>query len=47
MAKCSTWLRGHDQYAASPAPVPKPPELKSDIDELDNWVKAINKRRGK
>jgi hypothetical protein len=47
MSKCSTWLRGHDQSAAAPAPVPKPTELKTDIDELDNWVKAINRRRGK
>jgi energy-coupling factor transporter ATP-binding protein EcfA2 len=47
MSKCSTWLRGHDQSPAVPAPVPKPTELKADIDELDNWVKAINKRRGR
>jgi hypothetical protein len=47
MSKCSAWLRGHDQSAAAPAPVPKPAELKADIEELDNWVKAINKRRGK
>jgi hypothetical protein len=47
MSKCSTWLRGHGQAAAAPTPVPKPTELKADIDELDNWVKAINKRRGK
>lgn len=47
ISKCSAWLRGHDQSAAAPAPVPKPAELKGDIDELDNWVKAINKRRGK
>ena len=47
MSKCSAWLRGHDQSAAALAPVPKPAELKADIEELDNWVKAINKRRGK
>jgi len=47
MAKCSAWLRGHDQSAAALAPVPKPAELTADIEELDNWVKAINKRRGK
>ena len=47
MSKCSAWLRGHDQSAAAPAPVPKPAELKADIEEFDNWVKAINKRRGK
>ncbi len=45
MSKCSAWLRGHDQSPAAPVPVPKPAELKDDIDELDTWVKAINKRR--
>jgi hypothetical protein len=47
MSKCSAWLRGHDHSAAAPAPVPKPAELKADIEELDNWIKAINRRRGK
>ncbi len=46
MTKCSRWLRGHDQAAAARAPVPVPDELKADIDALDSWVKAINKRRG-
>ena len=45
MSKCSRWLPGHDQAAAARAPVPNPEELKADIDALDNWVKAINKRR--
>jgi energy-coupling factor transporter ATP-binding protein EcfA2 len=47
MSKCSTWLRGHDQAAAARAPVPGPTELKADIEALESWVKAINKRRGK
>jgi hypothetical protein len=47
MSKCSAWLRGHDHAAAAPTPVPKPEELKADIDELEAWVKIINKRRGK
>ena len=47
MSKCSTWLRGHDTSAAAPTPVPKPTELKTDIDDLDNLMKTINKRRGK
>ena len=47
MTKCSKWLRGHDQAAAARAPVPAPPELKADIDALDNWVAAIRKRRQK
>ena len=45
MSKCSAWLRGHDQSAAAPAPVPNPAELQDDINELDTWVKTINKRR--
>ena len=47
MTKCSKWLPGHDQAAAARAPVPGPTELKADIDELDNWVTAIRKRRQK
>lgn len=45
MTKCSTWLPGHDQAAAARAPVPGPDELKADIEALENWVKAIRKRR--
>lgn len=47
MTKCSAWLRGHDQAAAARAPVPNSAELKADIEALENWVKAINKRRAK
>lgn len=45
MTKCSKWLPGHDQAAAARAPVPEPPELKADIEALENWVAAIHKRR--
>jgi len=45
MTKCSRWLSGHDKAAAARAPVPEPPELKNDIEALDNWVAAIRKRR--
>lgn len=45
MAKCSTWLPGHDQAAAARAPVPTPAELKSDIEALEQWVAGIRKRR--
>ncbi len=45
MTKCSKWLPGHDQAAAARAPVPEPPELKADIQALENWVAAIHKRR--
>jgi energy-coupling factor transporter ATP-binding protein EcfA2 len=46
MAKCSTWLPGHDKAAAARAPVPAPAELKADIEALANWVATIRKRRG-
>lgn len=46
MTKCSRWLRGHDQAAAARAPVPGPDELRADIETLEGWVKAVNKRRG-
>lgn len=45
MTKCSTWLPGHDQAAAARAPVPKPDELKADIENLETWVKTIRDRR--
>lgn len=43
MTKCSKWL--HDQAAAARAPVPEPPELKADIEALENWIATIHKRR--
>jgi energy-coupling factor transporter ATP-binding protein EcfA2 len=45
MTKCSKWLPGHDQAPAARAPVPKPAELKADIEELESWVGAIRQRR--
>ena len=45
MAKCSTWLPGHDQAPAARSPVPGADELKVDIDSLSSWVTAIRKRR--
>jgi hypothetical protein len=45
MAKCSTWLPGHDKAAAARAPVPGPAELKADITSLETWVNAIRTRR--
>ncbi len=45
MTKTSRWLPGHDQAAAARAPVPEPADLKTAIEELDNWVTAIRKRR--
>jgi AAA domain-containing protein len=46
MTKCSTHLRGHDQAIAINQPVPAPAELESDIQELEDWVNQMRKRRG-
>jgi energy-coupling factor transporter ATP-binding protein EcfA2 len=45
MTKCSSWISGHDRAPAARAPIPSPDELKKDIENLDNWVKAIRTRR--
>ena len=45
MKKCSRWLRGHDEAPAARAPVPDPPELKTDIDKLTDFHTAVRKRR--
>ncbi len=45
MAKCSTWLAGHDQAAAANVPFPEPNEIKADIKLLDDWVASIVSRR--
>lgn len=45
MSKCSRWLPGHDEAAASRAPMPEPDELKVDIKTLEDWVSTINSRR--
>lgn len=45
MTKCSKWLPGHDQPAAAPVVMPEPSEIRADIDALNEWVSAINKRR--
>ena len=45
MTKCSRWLRGHDDAPAARAEVPKPAELKGDIDKLEEFLAAIRKRR--
>jgi len=45
MTECSRWIRGHDQAAADGTPFPQPDELKKRIQDLDDWVKSIRKRR--
>jgi len=45
MTKCSKWLPGHDLAAAAPAEMPEPDALAADIEALDEWLRAINKRR--
>lgn len=45
MDKCSTHFRGHDQAAAINQPVPAPAELQADIQQLEDWVDQVRKRR--
>jgi hypothetical protein len=45
MTECSRWIRGHDQAAADGTPLPGPANLRKSIDDLDDWVRAIRKRR--
>ena len=45
MTECSRWIRGHDHAAADGTPFPQPDELKKRIQDLDDWVRAIRKRR--
>ncbi len=45
MTECSRWIWGHDDPLADGTPFPKPAELKQRIDEVENWVKNILKRR--
>jgi len=45
MTKCSRWLPGHDQSPAENVAVPEPEELKADIEELEEWMQTIQKRR--
>ncbi|MCH7783374.1 AAA family ATPase [candidate division KSB1 bacterium] len=44
MSKCSIWLPGHDQPAAMNSPFPEPQELKSDVTELEVFVKELRNR---
>jgi len=45
MSECSRWMRGHDHPAADGTPFPRPAELKGSIDNLEDWVKSVRKRR--
>jgi hypothetical protein len=45
MTECSRWIRGHDQSAANGTPFPPPVDLQKRIQDLDEWVKGIRKRR--
>lgn len=47
MTECSRWIRGHDGAIADGSPFPKSDELKSRIDEFENWIDRIRKRRKK
>jgi hypothetical protein len=45
MAKCSTWMAGHDKPGELDANRPAPAEIRQDIQELRNFVKEIPSRR--
>jgi hypothetical protein len=45
MAKCSRWMRGHVQPAADGTPYPEPAHLQKCIQDLNDWVQGIRKRR--
>ena len=45
MTEASRWMRGHDQPLANGTPFPSILDLKKRIDDLDEWVRGINKRR--
>lgn len=45
MTKSSKWEGGHDQALAVNEPLPPPAELKADIDQLEQWVATVRKRR--
>jgi hypothetical protein len=45
MTKSSKWEGGHDQALAMNEHPPQPDELKGDINALEQWVSAIEKRR--
>jgi ABC-type cobalamin/Fe3+-siderophores transport system ATPase subunit len=47
MAECSRWIRGHDHAPADGTPFPRPAEVSKRIDELEQWVTGIRKRRDK
>jgi len=45
MTECSRWIRGHDHPPADGTPFPKPDDLKKLIQDLDDWIQRIRKRR--
>lgn len=45
MSECSRWMLGHDHPPADGSPFPQPAELCKRIDELEEWVQRIRKRR--
>lgn len=45
MTSCSRWIRGHSEAAADGTPFPEPDEVKKRMDDLEDWVSRIRKRR--
>ena len=44
MAKCSTWMTGHDSSGAIAAPMPDPCAIETDITQLQDFVRMIRER---
>lgn len=45
MTECSRWMPGHVRPAADGTPFPDPAHLKKCVQDLDDWVQRIRKRR--
>lgn len=45
MAECSRGMLGHDDPPADMTPFPKPADFQKRIQDLDDWVQRIGKRR--
>lgn len=47
MAKCSTWMTGHDSAEAIGSPQPNPDDLANDLKSLEEFTKSLLDRAAK
>lgn len=45
MTECSRWMVGHDEPSVAGTPFPSPDKLKEEIQNLEDWIGKIKKRR--